>query len=164
MTTPLPSTPGDRREDTAITIGQVIADTYTRAELTLWPLAMLARHTATVLSAAWRLQRSLGPRPLTAAAEHTRTVLNEAAAAVTARVRAQVTADLGTGSSHADRRPGHQRPSRVARRRDHDRSSGERPGRARRGHRAVPLPTGTGVLLRRRCRRHRPAGSRSAAK
>jgi Phage minor capsid protein 2 len=99
MTTPLPQTPGDRREDTAITIGQVAADVYARAELAIIAaIAKLARRTATGAitgqAAAAQLDRTT-TAVLTAAAEHTRATLDEAAAAVTAGVRDTIAADLG---------------------------------------------------------------------
>jgi Phage minor capsid protein 2 len=99
LTTPLPQTPGDRREDAAITVGQVIADVYARAELAIIAaLAKLARRTAagtvSARAAAAQLERTT-TAVLTAAAEHTRATLDQAAAAITAQVREQVTADLG---------------------------------------------------------------------
>jgi Phage minor capsid protein 2 len=100
LTTPLPyQTPGDRREDAAITVGQVVADVYARAELAIIAaLATLARRSATGAvsgqAAAAQLART-STAVLTAAAEHTRATLDQAAAAVTAQVREQVMADLG---------------------------------------------------------------------
>jgi Phage minor capsid protein 2 len=100
LTTPAPyQTPGDRREDAAITVGQVVADVYARAELAIIAaLAKLARRSAAGAvsgqAAAAQLART-STAVLTAAAEHTRATLDQAAAAVTAQVREQVMADLG---------------------------------------------------------------------